>query len=78
VKSLSAVSRLLRWQTPVWASSLEKEWATASAKSDGKPPFLPAPPLGMALQSPGSSSTLPSQASAASTSCICPFGALSS
>lgn len=32
----------------------------------------------MALQFPGSSSALPSQAPAASTSCICPFGTLSS
>lgn len=38
----------------------------------------PIPPLGMALQFPGSSSALPSQAPAASTSCICPFGAPSS
>lgn len=36
------------------------------------------PPLGMALQFPGSSSALPSQAPAASTSRVCPFGALSS
>lgn len=38
----------------------------------------PIPPLGMALQFRGSSSALPSQAPAASTSCICPFGAPSS
>ncbi|KFW11391.1 hypothetical protein N327_00953, partial [Fulmarus glacialis] len=78
VKSLSAALCLLHWQTPFWASNLEKEWATASVESDGKPLFLPLPPLGMALQFPGSSSALPSQAPAASTSCICPFGALSS
>ncbi|KFV53402.1 hypothetical protein N328_12052, partial [Gavia stellata] len=78
VKSLSAASYLLHWQTPFWASGLEKEQATASVESDGKPPFLPLPPLGMALQFPGSSSALPSQAPAASTSCICPFGAPSS
>ncbi|KFQ57598.1 hypothetical protein N334_03802, partial [Pelecanus crispus] len=78
VKSLSVAPCLLHWQTPFWASGLEKVWATASVESDGKPPFLPLPPLGMALQFPGSSSALPSQAPAASISCICPFGALSS
>ena len=41
MKSLSAASCLLHWQTPFWASGLEKEWATASVESDGKPPFLP-------------------------------------
>ncbi|KFQ49934.1 hypothetical protein N333_07196, partial [Nestor notabilis] len=78
VQSLSAASCLLQWQTPFWATGLEKEWATASVESDGKPHFLTLPPLGMALQFPGSSSALPSQAPTASTSCICPFGALSS
>ncbi|KFR08623.1 hypothetical protein Y956_00988, partial [Nipponia nippon] len=61
VKSLSAASCLLCWQTPFWASGLEKEWATASVESDGKLLFLPLPPVGMALQFPGSSSALPSQ-----------------
>ncbi|KFV57721.1 hypothetical protein N341_09490, partial [Tyto alba] len=70
VKSLSAVSCLLHWQTPFWASGLEKERAAASVESDGKPPFLPLPPLEMALQFPGSSSALPSQAPAASTSFV--------
>ncbi|KFR12655.1 hypothetical protein N306_02840, partial [Opisthocomus hoazin] len=78
VQSPSAVSCLLRWQTPFWASGLEKEWATASVESDGTPPFLPLPPPGMAPQFPGSCSALPSQAPAASTACMCPFGTLSS
>ncbi|KFP36830.1 hypothetical protein N324_09612, partial [Chlamydotis macqueenii] len=78
VKSLCAASCLLYWQTPLWASGLEKEWATASVESDGKPPFLPVPSLGIALQFRGSSSALPSQAPTTPTSCICPFGALSS
>lgn len=78
VQSLSAVLCLLHWQTPFWASGLEKEWATANVESDRNPPFLPLPPLGMTLQFSGSSSAFPSQVPAASTSCICPFGALSS
>ncbi|KFQ06788.1 hypothetical protein N330_05466, partial [Leptosomus discolor] len=78
VKSLSTASRLLHCQTPFWASGLEKKWATASVESDGKPPVLALPPLEMALQFPGSCSALPSQVLAASASCICPFGALSS
>lgn len=62
----------------IWASGLEKEWTTANVESDGKPPFLPLLPLGLALQFPGGSSALPSQAPGASTSCSCPLGALSS
>lgn len=60
----------------IWASGLEKEWTTANVESDGKPPFLPLLPLGLALQFPGGSSALPSQAPGASTSCSCPLGAL--
>lgn len=77
MQSLRTASCLLHWQTPFWASGLEKEWTT-SGESDGKPPFLPILPLATALQFPGSSSALPSQAVDASTSRTHLLGALSS